>query len=138
MGGAYEGRSGTDESMSEEPPGGWELKRDVTQMRSDLKDGFASLNVRLDDMAKSMVSSREHANDMARMGERHAELVLDIAEERAARKEAITAETKAREKTQAAQEAAQQRTGVWLRWVATGLLVPTLVPLLLHVMNRGA
>ena len=135
--------------MPQDAPGGWELKRDVNQMRSDLKDGFASLNLRFDDMAKSMVSSREHANDMARMRERHAELALNLMEERdarkealeseaTARKEALESEAKARKEAADAQTASLLRTGLWVRWVATGLLIPTLVPLALYVMNRGS
>lgn len=109
--------------MSEEPPGNWELQRTLNRVSADLKDGLAQINARFD----SMVSTGVYQAEQRRVDDRLKELADDIAQEREARKADLAALT-----------AQMERTAMWLRWIATGLIIPVVLAIANIVLAQGA
>lgn len=110
---------------ADDAPGGWELKRDVTQMRVDIKDGFGGINLRFDELARTTVSINTYNEAIKRLDGRFADMAQDLVDERAARKEAI-----------GALAAAMDKTAMWLRWIAGALILPILGPFFYFLMQR--
>lgn len=90
-------------------PSGYELQRSIEAMRSDMRDGIAAINSRLD----KLVSVEAHAADLRRVDERMADLAKDIADEQQRRQEAVQ-----RLETQ------MQRMVTTQRYVAAAILLP--------------
>lgn len=97
-----------------------------------LREGFATVNARLD----KLVSQDVFLAEQRRVDERHAALQADIAEEkaervasikdeRADRVAAITAEANARETADAKEKGEREKIGIWVRWVAASIAIPT-------------
>lgn len=110
-----------------EQPGNAELDR-------LLREGFASINARLD----KLVSQDVFLAEQRRVDERHAALQADITEEKAeriaaikdeqaAREKAIIAEKTAREAAIAEERSARERVGTWVRFVAASIAIPTVL-----------
>lgn len=108
--------------MSEEPPGNWELQRSLNKLSTDLKDGLAGINGRLD----SMVTEGVYGAEQRRVDDRLKDLADDISAERDARKSEIT--------TVMAQ---MERTAVWLRWLAAMIVLPIVLFVVNIVINSG-
>lgn len=96
-----------------------------------LREGFATINARLD----KLVSQDVFLAEQRRVDERHAALQADITEEKAERIAAIkdekaervaavTAEQNARETAITKEKTERQAIGTWLRWVAATILIP--------------
>lgn len=68
--------------MTEVEPGGWELRRAMEQLRSDSREGFASLNARLD----KVVSADAFAAEQRRVDDKLKDLAADISDERVSRR----------------------------------------------------
>jgi regulator of protease activity HflC (stomatin/prohibitin superfamily) len=110
-----------------EQPGNAELDR-------LLREGFATVNARLD----KLVSQDVFLAEQRRVDERHAALQADIAEEKAERIAAIrderaervaadTAEQNAREAAITKEKGEREKIGVWVRWVAASIAIPVVL-----------
>lgn len=119
--------------MTDEP-GGWELKRALSDLRTDVRDGNKAIR---DEIAK-LVTSDAHASDVLRLEDRIKGLADDLAAERQARVEAVALEREtrtiehnhevtARKEAQATFQAQMDRTATWVRWVAASVLVPVVL-----------
>lgn len=130
--------------MNDEP-GGWELKRALSELRNDVRDGQKAIR---DDVTK-MVTQAAHDADMRRIEDQVKGVADDLAAEKQARVEAIALEretrtiehnreTTARKESVAALQAQMERTAVWVRWVAASVLIPTVL-LVFNLLNlRGS
>jgi len=107
-------------------PGGWELKRIAEQQRTDMREGFAQINQRLDQLASQVVSKDAFQAEQRRVDERFAAQGSDIADEKTAR----TAEVQ-RLQSQIDKVAA------WFKW-GVSVLVPVLCVVLGWLLTRGA
>lgn len=99
-----------------------------------LREGFATVNARLD----KLVSQDVFLAEQRRVDERHAALHADIAEEKAERIAAIkdekaervaadTAEETARKTAITEEQSARKSIGTWVRWVAATIAIPTIL-----------
>jgi hypothetical protein len=116
--------------MTDEP-GGWELKRALADHRTDMREGFKSINERLD----RLVSSDAYMADQRRVDDRLKELADDIAAEQRSRAEAIALERETRTvevnkevtNRKAAIDALQTSMDKMVqtqRWVAAAIIIP--------------
>ena len=108
--------------MSEEPPGNWELQRSLNKLSTDLKDGLAGINSRLD----SMVTTGVYGAEQRRVDDRLKDLADDIGSERESRKTEI-----------AAVMAQMERTAVWLRWLAAMIALPIVLFVINIIITPG-
>lgn len=69
-------------SMPTDEPGGWELRRALTELRSDMQSGLQGINGRLD----KLVGVDAHAADMKRLEAAISTLTRDLATEIAQRR----------------------------------------------------
>lgn len=130
--------------MSDEP-GGWELKRALSELRDDVREGQKAIR---DDVAK-MVTQAAHEADMRRIEDQTRGVAEDLAAERQARVEAVALEREQRtielnriaanqDKAIASLQAQMERTAVWVRWIAASVLVPIVLFIANLVNARGA
>lgn len=106
--------------MVADEPGGWELKRALEQHRTDMREGFAELNKRLD----KVVSADAFAAEQRRVDDRHKDLQAGIAAEAAARQSALDREREERKAGDAAQQVALDKLTTTQRWVAAAIVLP--------------
>lgn len=130
--------------MTSDEPGGWELKRALSDLRTDVRDGNKAIR---DELAK-LVSTEAHAADMRRIDDAIRGISEDLANERQARVEQIALERetrtieinnekRARKEDVAGLADAMQRTAVWVRWIAASVLIPTVLFLANLITQRG-
>lgn len=105
--------------MADEP-GGWELKRSHEQLRQDMRDGFNQLGQRLD----KVVTAEAFAAEQRRVDDKFKDLNDDIVTERSQRQDAIAEEKAAREKGDAAQQAALDKLVSNQKWLIAAVLLP--------------
>lgn len=130
--------------MTDEP-GGWELKRALSELRDDVREGQKAIR---DDVTK-MVTQAAHDADMRRMEDQVKGVSDDLAAERQARVEAIALEREtrtiehnreatARKEGYERLQAQMERTAVWVRWVAASVLIPVVL-FIFNLLNvRGS
>lgn len=118
--------------MSEPTPG--ELSRRLDEIRTDIRDGNAALNSRLD----RLVSVESHHADMRRIEEQVAAVAKDVTEAEARTTAAVATERQAREKAFANLTAQMERTAVWLRWVAATVVLPVVLFIFQLAVDTGA
>lgn len=109
--------------MSEEPPGNWELQRSLGKINTDLKEGLAQINARLD----SMVSTSVYASEQRRIDERIQILNEDIMEEKAQRT-----------KDTSDMIAQVDRMVGFIRWLAAGIALPIALFLASIYLSQGS
>lgn len=113
-------------------PGNAELQRAIEALASAQRESFAATNARLD----KLVSQDVFLAEQRRVDERHAGLQVDIAEEkaervasvrdeRAERIAAVLAEKAEREAAITKEKGEREKIGVWVRWVAASIAIPT-------------
>lgn len=90
-------------------PGPWELQRSHEQLRSDMREGFAGINARLD----RLVSSEAFVAEQRRVDDRLNRITIDIEAERQARKDGDHDQQKALDKLVANQ-----------RWLVAAVILP--------------
>ncbi len=105
-------------------PGGWELQRALEQIRQDNRDGFASVNARLD----KLVTTDAFSAEQRRVDDRLKDLADDI-----------TSERTARQGGDGEQQKSIDRLTANLRWVAAAIILPiALFIATLLINSRGA
>lgn len=125
-------------------PGNGELQRAIESLAGVQREGFA--NVRAD-IAK-LVSQEVFLAEQRRVEERLSAVQADIAEEKAERIAAIkderaervaadTAEATARQTGLTEEKAERVKIGGWVRWVATGLLLPIALVFVTYLLGRS-
>jgi hypothetical protein len=114
-------------------PGNAELQRAIESLAGVQREGFA--NVRAD-IAK-LVSQEVFLAEQRRVEERLAAQQADIAEEKAERIAAVKDEKAERVAALAKEEREREKVGVWVRWTATGLIVPTAIFILTYLLGRS-
>ena len=101
-------------------PGGWELQRALEQQRTDIREGFAQLNQRLD----KLVPQDAFTAEQRRVDDRLKDLADDIAAYDKRMREALIDERKAREVGDQRQQDQLDRLTTNIRWVAVSVLLP--------------
>lgn len=105
--------------MTDEPTS-WELQRALTQIREDMRDGFAQSHARLD----KLVTAEAFAAEQKRVDGLHKQLLDDIADEREARVKALGDEQKARQEGDERQQTTIDKLTTTLRWTAASIVLP--------------
>lgn len=125
-------------------PGGWELKRALSELRDDVREGQKAIR---DDVSK-MVTQAAHDADMRRLEDQVKGVSDDLSSERQARVESVALEretrtiehareTEARKTDVKHLQAQMDRTAVWVRWVAASVMVPTILFLANLLTDQG-
>jgi len=108
-----------------------------------LREGFATVNARLD----KLVSQDVFLAEQRRVDERHAALQADIAEEKAERIAAVKDEKAEREKADLAEknareagmtkeEGARKSVGTWVRFTAASIAIPVVLYLVDFIQGK--
>lgn len=106
--------------MADEAPGGWELHRSIENLTRLLTGGIGDLRKDLANLATKESVDRE----ARRLDDRINETNSDIADERAAREKAVSAEKQARDAQMADIKASIEKLGRTALYVAGIFLVP--------------
>lgn len=118
--------------MAEEP-GGWELRRALEQQRTDMREGFAQINARLD----RLVSQDAFTAEQRRVDDRLKDLADDIAAEKVARQQAILDERRTRDDGDQRQQDQLDKLTTNLRWVAVSVILPIALFLANLLVSHG-
>lgn len=96
-----------------------------------LREGFATVNARLDKLVSQDVFLAEqrrvderHAASQADIAEEKAERIAAIKDERAAREAAMATERAARKTELAEEKREREKVGTWVRFVAASIAIP--------------
>lgn len=131
--------------MTTDEPGGWELKRALSELRDDVREGQKAIR---EDVAK-MVTQAAHQADLRRIEDQIKGLTEDVAAERQSRVEGIALEREQRtielNRVATAQEKALKdvrddikSAATWVRWVAASVMVPVVLFVANMINARGS
>lgn len=118
--------------MADEP-GGWELKRSHEQLRQDMREGFAQMNSRLD----QVVTASAFTAEQRRVDDKLKDLAEDIANEREQRQQAMTAESASRTEGDLRQQVALDKLVANQKWLIAAVLLPLAFFIITTLISLG-
>lgn len=117
----------------QQAPGPWELRRAIDQIRDDQREGFASINSRLD----RLVSADAFAAEQRRMDEKIAGERQRTDEKIAALTDDLTKEAAARKEGDQAQQSALDKLVANQKWIVVAIGLPVALFLANLFLQKG-